>query len=1078
MEKIFSLQSHDGDLRKSFGKYKADLKPGIYFEPTLHKIEGLKDIYFLIKDLRGREETYCFIRGNPNEQRLWDNSWRRKKIDSGDGFFTIDESKAWAMFDIDDIEMREDEEHNFETLRKRIVEEIDFIEEDTSMIIDFSSSAQLSRKGEKHKRVWKAHVYVWFEENITCKDLYYRLTNYEGLIDRATIISNQCNYFEEPIIDKTYWDCDIEERTFVFEGKKCKLPSVSYASPRNSLALKSTLGDRVEFDSVGHENRLYNATQGLEGRYQATWKYFLYVVNTNRNRQYAIDKVWKGVNKWEGLKTKEDVEKKMHEAWLYCTKKYLPNITIGRHNLIELETDNLTTKINEIVRGVMMIKSPQSTYKTQLLKRIPKDASVLLITHRISLSTDICKQIGLFNYQEASCDEELLEQNRLGITHHSLHRLMNTTKGYSTREILDDLSYDYVILDESEQFISDIMFTRLFDDRPFNNQDAYNYVGQFVQRAKTVYVADADMSDLTKLFLEVWRTEDEKFNIYQNDYRMGGKTVYGLHSPNLVLEKVYEDLRNKKRIFITCERRDCPYETYLNIKQKFPKANVIYINGLTDKRKHKELWDNPNKELPLLFNGQSKMNKGEFVGKNLDVLIVNSVMQTGFSIGLKDDMDNRFNSVYAIFDNQKMLYTGSDMRQAIRRVRNADRYYAYILNKKSYVRNIDEILDMVHGEQPENSFDGMKKRKERQRAVSQFNRKLNFVAHLEDCGWRYQESDDVANVKEYFQQMQNVRKEKEEELLQAKTLTDKEFFDVLHDSDFGDELAKKKYLIVKSFEAPITKKLIQRYANGDIERKYEIRDALAQNIESFCKREGADDIFLINSLRRLFSYFGIDFERMNVPHKTIYLWAYQIDDEVMKWLFEERNAEALTFHLNSKYGLSLSATNYKGRDEDKLKFFVKIAEFLDFDCKYKDKNYVAEDEKRQKCTYSVLKKHAKAWHKEAKKNADKFKRELNEQDLDLLTRFGGDTFSASCDEYIEKLKSAISLNKKLRRLEIDFLRDQESHIEFRNFQTPQYTRFLTQFIRAYLNDIDLIDTSSKIKNEKTHSSSQQQIWDI
>ena len=1073
MENIFSLQSQDGELRKRYSKYKEDLRPGIWFEPALHKIETLEDIHFLIEDLRSKDGTFCFIRGNPNEQRLWINSWRRKKIDSGDGFFTKDESKSWVMFDIDNMKMREDEEHNFETLRKRLVEEIDCLEKDTAMIIDFSSSAQNSRKGEKHDRIWKAHVYVWFEEPISCKDLFYRLTNYKHLIDPSTITSNQCNYFEEPIIDKTYWDCDIEQRTFVFEGKKCKLPSVSCASPQNSLVLKSTIGDRVEFDSVGHENRLYKATQGIEGRYLATWKYFCYVVNTNRNRNYAIKKVWEGTNKWEGFKLKEDVEKKMQETWDFCTRKYLPNITIGRHNLIELETDNITKQIHEIVRGVMMIKSPQSTYKTQLLKRIPKDASVLLITHRVSLAQDISTQLGLFFFHDASCDEELLAQNRLAITHHSLHRLMNTSKGYSTRETIDDLAYDYVILDESEQFLSDIMFCNIENKFGYTQRDVYNYVGQFIQKAKTVYVADADMSDLTKLFLEVFRTEDEKFNIYQNDYRMGGKTVYGLHSQNLVLEKVYEDLRNNKRVFITCERKLSPESIANSIKENIPKANIIWVNSM-NRAKYSELWSNPNKEIPLLFNGRSQINKGEFAGKKLDVLITSPVMQTGFSIGQKDDMDNRFHAVYGIFDNPNKIYTGSDMRQAIRRVRNADRYYAYVLNQATYIRNIDEILDMVHGEQMhETNYQSLKKMKAKQTAISQFNRKLNFIAHLEDCGWRYQESDDVANVKEYFQQMQIVKKEKEQELIQAKSLTDKEFFDVLHSSDFGDELAKKKYLIVKSFDAPITAKLITRYANGDIEKKYQIRDDLAQNIESLCKREGADDIFLRKSLRRMFSYFGIDFERMNVPHKTVYLWSYQINDNLMKWLFEERNAEALNFHLNAKYGLSLPATNYEGRDEDKLRFFIKIAKFLDFDCAYKDKNYVAEDEKRQKVKYSVLKKHAKAWHRQAKK-----KRELNEEDLNLLTRFGGDTFSALKDEYVEKLKSAINSKQKPRELEIHFLRDQESHIEFRNFQTPQYTRFLTQFIRAYLNDIDLIDTNSKIMNEKSYSSDSEQIRDI
>ena len=52
MENIFSLQSQDGELRKRYSKYKEDLRPGIWFEPALHKIETLEDIHFLIEDLR------------------------------------------------------------------------------------------------------------------------------------------------------------------------------------------------------------------------------------------------------------------------------------------------------------------------------------------------------------------------------------------------------------------------------------------------------------------------------------------------------------------------------------------------------------------------------------------------------------------------------------------------------------------------------------------------------------------------------------------------------------------------------------------------------------------------------------------------------------------------------------------------------------------------------------------------------------------------------------------------------------------------------------------------------------------
>ena len=86
----------------------------------------------------------------------------------------------------------------------------------------------------------------------------------------------------------------------------------------------------------------------------------------------------------------------------------------------------------------------------------------------------------------------------------------------------------------------------------------------------------------------MWRECDEKFNSDENDYRLGGKTVYGLANPNLVIDKIYDDLRNKKRVFITCERKKACEETCNNIKKKFPNANIIWITG-DEERKQRYL---------------------------------------------------------------------------------------------------------------------------------------------------------------------------------------------------------------------------------------------------------------------------------------------------------------------------------------------------------------------------------------------------------------------------------------------------------------------------------------------------------
>ena len=87
-----------------------------------------------MQDLRRREGEYCFIRGNPNDTRLFGaNSWRRVKYEK-EGCFTIDEPKNWVMLDIDELEMREDERPTFEDARRRVIDEIDYVGEEDAMI--------------------------------------------------------------------------------------------------------------------------------------------------------------------------------------------------------------------------------------------------------------------------------------------------------------------------------------------------------------------------------------------------------------------------------------------------------------------------------------------------------------------------------------------------------------------------------------------------------------------------------------------------------------------------------------------------------------------------------------------------------------------------------------------------------------------------------------------------------------------------------------------------------------------------------------------------------------------------------
>jgi hypothetical protein len=187
----------------------------------------------------------------------------------------------------------------------------------------------------------------------------------------------------------------------------------------------------------------------------------------------------------------------------------------------------------------------------------------------------------------------------------------------------------------------------------------------------------------------------------------------------------------------------------------------------------------------------------------------------------------------------------------------------------------------------------------------------------------------------------------------------------------------------------------------------------------------------------------------------------------MDFLFAERNAETLTNLLNEKYGLSLSATNFNGQENDKLKFFVKVAKAFDFDCTLKDKNVVRVEEDRVRVTFSVLKKHLLHHLGYRNENGRKVKRKdpHTTKTRQILERIGGEAFSFKKDEYIQKLKIAISERKEIRDIEIAFLKDQESHIIFRGFEIPQYTRFLSNFIRQYENDIPNKEVSANISDD-------------
>ena len=1083
-EKIFTLKACDGTLRKSFFKEIEPLKVGTWFVPTEYEINELKEIYELIKVKRDKKENYCFIRGNCDMDKIENEGWRRLKAN------TYDEAKHWACLDIDELEVEEGEEYNAETLRQRLARDIDFIDVDTAMIIDFSSSAQLYLKGNEDKgaSLWKAHVYLWFNEPISCKELHLRLKGYDDIDERTALVS-QAIYFEEPYYDENLYEYALDKRTSFLSGKNARLPFRVLAKSvrvRHSNKISSLV------DIKARTEAFYEEATKTGKRHTGLYRLFCHVIATQQPSEYWIDRYWNDANKSPDHDTKAKVYEVFREAKDYVYSTYLPQIEIGRHQMIELETNNVKKAIKKKVLkkgGVIIVKSPQSTYKTQLLKKIPKSASVLLISHRTALIRSICKELNLHIYEDNPINLET--RNRLGITFDSLHKLTSTK---SNGEMLTKREYDYVIIDESEQVISELLTTdRMEKSSGQRTSDVFYYVGQFIKKAKTVYCADADISDITRKFLEVWRTDN--FKIYNNFWNEDGKNLFLLPSLNGTIEQIYEELENNKRVFITCETKIGARTTYEQIIMAFGKEKNILCITKDNSNKYKELLNNPNKEIPLLFNGKSQMNNGEFVNRNLDCLIVSPILTTGFSIGRLDDNENRFHTVIGIFNHYKKIYTGSDIRQSMRRVRNADTHYAYIEDQKDKFQDIEEIMSFINSiapkNQPNEEMIELKQMIKRKEHISFQNRTLNTQALFDDIGWNIVKAkNETKGSLEWTLIESKIRQEEEQKIINARNIDDMEYETLKRKVEGARE--KLKHTIKKCFyegeitsenthQKPITKQMLKRYRRGDIEKRYQIRDLLKGNIKELDEiwKEKGDinyERYIKDNLQIVFDVFGFTID--DEPKEEITLFAFQIPDEQAEHIFDERNQNALNFLLKEWHDLPISEKSLRLIDENKLRMFSKLAKITDYDCtyvshttyndrlkdlrKYGTETKINKETKKEMIvgktlTHKMVKDLIKDYIKKSETMSKKLKR-----DIPLLTQQLKQRNCTKVADYKKNLQIAISENHELLDFEMDFLKLQESHITIKSFK-PHYTRFLSTFIRRY--------PKQELKNKRTKKKS-------
>ena len=278
---------------------------------------------------------------------------------------------------------------------------------------------------------------------------------------------------------------------------------------------------------------------------------------------------------------------------------------------LEVDQRYLSVKIPET--GLIVVRSPMGTGKTEVLKGVCAQASsVLSVTHRTTLGRQAAERLGLALYSEAN----IKRVNRLEITVDSLYKLPTYGNRYST-----------VILDEVEQILAHMLTSDTCKGQRVAILQKFAY---FVQSADRVILQQAELSDSCIDYISQLRGGEVPY-VITNKYSGSPRVVgwYEQHRPDKIIEDLQQALEAGEKVLIACYSRKKVKRLEDLIRTKFPEKVVRVVHG-------------DNSTTPEVIGFVERINEEV---KHLDALIFTPSMSTGVSIDTPV-----FNSCWGIFD--------------------------------------------------------------------------------------------------------------------------------------------------------------------------------------------------------------------------------------------------------------------------------------------------------------------------------------------------------------------------------------------------------------------------------------------
>ena len=753
-----------------------------------------------------------------------------------------------------------------------------------------------------------------------------------------------------------------------------------------------------ELRSIGHSDDVWRNKANIDG--------FIEKLKENPNDDGSLENLCKSLV-YYGLPSQPYLLNLKHIDPKRFTEAYQDAIfeiqvtlinPLNTDDIIEISEENLTDKINYNQHGILLIKSPQMTYKTQSIKKwintLDPSTRILLISHRRQLVNQTCEELGLTNYQDITEDKEIssIEKGvalrttpRLAISWHSLYKTMQTKIGKDT---LNLPLFDVVLFDESDQVFRDFYTSDL--GRADKSQTDF-IMRTIVFHSDIVIGLDADMSDATRLTLLDYKG-DSTVRIYANNFPIfTGCHFTFLSEQNRVYDKAKEFIEDGETLFITAEHKGkdtsthpCAY-TLHSYLQSEGYVGVKIDSDNTGKRLHKLITNTPNEIIPKLIRGEEVKYNDKVIweeGKKLQYLITTSILETGWSCGQIGENDSFTKTIGVFPGSPERIYTIHSIRQAIRRARCVKDHFLYVGGEKGIYKNIPQIIEELDttGKWTEEANLLRKINWEEATATNEINsldyralfmlrnselaktmRMPHLKLLLEDFGGVVHiDTEEAQYQAPKLDKWERIKLEKRavDRIVNAMEITSKVRGEIAYNNTEETKHIKAKYDVRKTFDwfgedteldarPNIDETMVKRWRNGDIRDCYKLRK-IAEDLITV--REKADELKeeFIDSKHETFKGEILDrfYDALRVHKTEIYdhnkkvLFEWNIPTDTQEYFSNESVIDALNHVLKGFVKKTQAKPNEDGLDRDTFKpfsplhYFAQLGRRLDLDIQY------------------------------------------------------------------------------------------------------------------------------------------------